>query len=133
MTPTLMCLALNVFFEARGEPLDGKLMVIETTLNRVEDSRYPDDVCSVVYEPYAFSWTHDDKSDDPLSYPYLDRLKWEEIRQLVEVVSKNEQILLGTNVTHYHKAGIEVFWSKHYEYVGLVGSHMFYENKTPYK
>ncbi|HEX5091797.1 MAG TPA: cell wall hydrolase, partial [Burkholderiales bacterium] len=63
----LECLALNVYYEARGEPRDGQYAVAEVTMNRLASSRYPDSVCAVVHEQRwdelrgryvaAFSWT----------------------------------------------------------------------------
>jgi spore germination cell wall hydrolase CwlJ-like protein len=46
----LTCLALNVYYEARGEPLAGKYAVAEVTMNRVASPRHPGTVCEVVYE-----------------------------------------------------------------------------------
>ena len=44
----LQCLALNVYWEARSEPMQGQLAVAAVTLNRVNDPRFPDDICDVV-------------------------------------------------------------------------------------
>ena len=43
MTP-LTCMALALYFEARSESIDAQLAVAEVILNRVEDTRFPDDV-----------------------------------------------------------------------------------------
>ena len=63
----LVCLARNVYHEARGEPAAGQYAVAEVTLNRVASRHFPDTVCDVVYEKRfdarrnrlvgAFSWT----------------------------------------------------------------------------
>jgi spore germination cell wall hydrolase CwlJ-like protein len=53
----LVCLTDNIYYEARGESLEGKLMVMEVTLNRSNSNRFPHNLCSVVYQPYQFSWT----------------------------------------------------------------------------
>ena len=58
MTP-MMCLAAAIFFEARDQPLDGMMGVADVVMNRVESDRWPDDVCSVVYQSRQFSFTHD--------------------------------------------------------------------------
>ena len=47
-TTPLMCLALAVYHEARGENLDGQLAVAEVVINRVQDNGFPDDICAVV-------------------------------------------------------------------------------------
>ena len=37
----LRCMALNIYFEARGEPFLGKIAVGHVVLNRIAHSRYP--------------------------------------------------------------------------------------------
>jgi N-acetylmuramoyl-L-alanine amidase len=51
----LFCLALNVYFEARGEPLAGQYAVAEVTLLRAELSGRG--VCEEVFADRQFSWT----------------------------------------------------------------------------
>ena len=55
------CLAHNVYYESRGEPIEGQAAVLQTTLNRAFHVKQPRDVCSVVYErnhkTCQFSWT----------------------------------------------------------------------------
>jgi len=42
------CLARNIFYESRGEPIEGKVAVGLVTLNRAQDPRYPESICAVV-------------------------------------------------------------------------------------
>ena len=46
----LICLAMNIYHEARSEPIAGRVAVAEVTLNRVESKYYPNDICGVVYQ-----------------------------------------------------------------------------------
>jgi spore germination cell wall hydrolase CwlJ-like protein len=67
------CLATNIYFEARGEPIKGQIAVAMVTLNRVNDSRFPDNICDVIHQSKQnsdgkpircqFSWYCDGKSD----------------------------------------------------------------------
>lgn len=52
----LQCLAKNIYHEARGESLEGKLAVAHVTLNRVHSPRFPDTVCKVVYQAVHSTW-----------------------------------------------------------------------------
>ncbi len=54
---SLLCLALNIFHEARSEPIESQIGVAAVTVNRSRDKGYPSSICKVVYEPSAFSWT----------------------------------------------------------------------------
>lgn len=53
-TEELNLLARTVFSEARGEPYVGQVAVAAVVLNRVADSRFPNTIWGVVYEPWQF-------------------------------------------------------------------------------
>lgn len=57
MNAALMCLALAIYAEARGEPEPGYWMVAAVVMNRVESPRYPNDVCAVIAQRKQFSFT----------------------------------------------------------------------------
>jgi spore germination cell wall hydrolase CwlJ-like protein len=46
----VICLAENIYFESAHEPRDGRIAVALVTLNRVNDARYPNDICGVVLQ-----------------------------------------------------------------------------------
>jgi len=133
ITAAAMCLAMNVFFEARHENLTAQLAVAEVTMNRVKDRRYPDNVCDVVWEKKQFSWTHDGKHDSPTRMSYLDRRAWESIKELASDVLDGKATPIGITSTHYHSVAVKPFWTSHYEKDGQIGGHVFYTNETPYK
>jgi len=68
----IRCLALNIYFEARGEPESGQVAVGHVVMNRVASSRFPGTVCDVVQQGGSlrrnrcqFSWWCDGRSDIP--------------------------------------------------------------------
>lgn len=56
MTESLLCLALAIFHEARGEPIKGQQAVAEVVINRTKDQDFPNTVCSVIKQKSQFSW-----------------------------------------------------------------------------
>jgi spore germination cell wall hydrolase CwlJ-like protein len=50
----LDCLTRNIYWEAASEPFEGKVAVAQVTLNRVEDGRFANTVCGVVYQKNVF-------------------------------------------------------------------------------
>ena len=52
MIDALACMATAIFFEARGEPMVGQVAVAQVIMHRVNDHRYPDNVCDVVKQGY---------------------------------------------------------------------------------
>lgn len=51
----LKLMANAVYGEARGEPYEGQVAVAAVILNRVKDSRFPNTVSGVIFEPLAFT------------------------------------------------------------------------------
>jgi N-acetylmuramoyl-L-alanine amidase len=51
----LRLMANAVYGEARGEPYEGQVAVAAVILNRVRDSRFPNTVSGVIFEPLAFT------------------------------------------------------------------------------
>ena len=120
-----MCLALNIYFEARSEEPMGQLAVAEVTLNRVTSSRYPDTVCEVVWQRRQFSWTHDGKSDKP-----KDARAWDmAVRAATLAMKHRDVVIVGNEVTHYHADYVKPYWTTAYERVAKVGTHIFYKAK----
>jgi len=57
MEQEIACLATNIYWEARNQPTPGQIAVGLTTMNRVDDKRYPNTVCQVVMQgPTRPSW-----------------------------------------------------------------------------
>lgn len=128
MSP-LMCLAVVIFFEARGETIDGQYAVAEVVMNRVSDERYPNKVCDVVFEEHAFSGVTKKglpKTSNKITVEAKNRAV--EIAQ--DVLDGNT---LGITSTHYHEASIDPMWASSFILDGKIGSHLFYTNQTLYK
>lgn len=122
VTTALMCLALNVYFEARNQPLAGQVAVAQVTMNRVRSSRYPDDVCEVVYDHKQFSWYWDGKSDMP-----RDNEAWETAQLVASAVLAGSGHKELEGVTHYHAVYVQPYWSKYMARVVVIGDHVFYK------
>ena len=127
MMTAAMCLALNMFFEARNESLIGQVMVAEVTLNRVANARFPDTVCEVVWQDKQFSWTHDGKTDNPNKLPHVDREAWRWIKVLADILLEEPEYLTKTGALYYHAEYVNPYWTDHYEHVATEGSHLFYK------
>ena len=127
LTAAAMCMALNVFFEARTEPLLGQLAVMEVTMNRVASDSYPDTICDVVWQKKQFSWTHDGKHDDPTRMSYLDRQAWRDVVVLADNFLNGNTETPSSGATMYHADYTTPYWATSYELVGVVGSHKFYK------
>jgi N-acetylmuramoyl-L-alanine amidase len=52
----MRCLAGAVYFESKGESLDGQLAVARVVMARAKSGRFPSTMCGVVYQPSQFSF-----------------------------------------------------------------------------
>ncbi len=111
------CLATNVYHEARGEPFEGQIEVARVVMNRVADNRWPDSVCGVVWQPYQFSWTEDNRSD---ATP--DRLAYDRAHDAALYAMQHPK----GNATHYHTTTVHPYWADALTRVDTIGNHIFY-------
>ena len=144
VSPTqAMCLADNVYFEARNQGTAGWSAVASVTLNRVKDKRYPNTVCEVVkqgptreswkkngkYYPLKhrcqFSWYCDGKKDKV--HP-MDKNLYKKIKEFSHMI-----LIPGVNLlditdgaTHYHADYVSPAWKKSKTKTVEIGDHIFY-------
>src|SRR3546814_4388492 len=52
----MKCLAGAVYFESKGESLEGQLAVARVIINRARSGRFADSLCGVIYQPGQFSF-----------------------------------------------------------------------------
>lgn len=130
------CLARAIYFEARGESVEGQRAVARVILNRVESKYYPNSICGVVYQndhlrnACQFSFACDGKPDritDEKAYR-----KAEKIARQVYGCGQSWCKLsdpVGRS-THYHADYVKPGWANRLERTGRVGSHIFYYTAT---
>ena len=119
----LRCLAMNIYFEARGESRRGQLAVAAVTLNRNRSSHYPDSICAVVWQSRQFSWTHQSVWHRPRN----DRA-WRFAMKLANEVYHNKVKLPVVRATHFHARYVVPEWSTQMKRVARIGKHLFYDS-----
>jgi spore germination cell wall hydrolase CwlJ-like protein len=114
------CLAKNIYHEARGEPLEGQIAVAQVTLNRVQNPRYHNTVCGVVYAHRQFSWTNSGtkKVKNPKA--------WQAALDISRAVLTKSVHLPEFRATHFHTLQVKPYWAKTKTRVAVIGNHVFY-------
>jgi spore germination cell wall hydrolase CwlJ-like protein len=122
------CLALNVYFESRGEPLAGQYAVAAVTLNRVVHPAFPDSICQVVMQgaelgrnKCQFSWVCDRYGDRPRNDG-----AWERAKQVAFTTLFLDQPDPTGGALYFHTMWVRPNWSRIMLKVGRIGGHMFY-------
>lgn len=121
----LACLALAVYFEARNQDFLGQIAVAQVVMERVEDPRYPDTMCGVVFDHKQFSFYWDGKSDTP-----YEEEAWLKARALARAVANGTLYIEELDgVTHYHAKYVNPYWADHMELVVDIDDHVFYKSE----
>jgi hypothetical protein len=126
----LQCLAENIYFEARGEPLEGQYAVAEVTLNRTQARNFPHTICAVVHESRwdpsrrrhvaDFSWTERgglSPEDGPA---------WKQAMAVATAVHDDLHPPLVPDALYYHASSVHPDWSRNRHPVATIGNHIFY-------
>jgi len=121
------CLALNVYFESRGESKIGQESVAWVTLNRVASGKFPNNVCDVVWEDKQFSWTHDGKSDKP-----KDQEAWllaqKIANQVIDTYGVESDPTEGA--IFFHSDYVNPYWTDKVTKVVQIDNHIFYKEES---
>lgn len=120
------CLQQNIYFEARNQSTLGQRAVAWVTLNRMVDDRYPNTVCSVVWQSKQFSWTHDGKADRPAANEQEEWATAEFITRSVMRQWAFDQQSPVQDADHYHADYVTPGWAAQGERLAKVDNHIFY-------
>ena len=126
----ILCVALNVYFEARSEEFLGKIAVGSVVMNRVESPIFPDNACDVVYQAEylgqwpkrhrcQFSWFCDGLADIP-----RETEEWAEAVTIATWVHGIGLPDITGGALWYHSNDVSPKWATT-DYL-QIGSHKFY-------
>ncbi|NPD16226.1 cell wall hydrolase [Xinfangfangia sp. D13-10-4-6] len=119
------CLTEAIYFESRGESLQGQFAVAEVILNRRDSGRYPASVCGVVRQANSggcqFSYTCDGTSTT-----MREKTPREVAGRIASLMLSGAPRNLTAGATHFHTYGVRPSWSKQFAHTTAIGSHLFY-------
>lgn len=125
-----VCLALNVYFEARNHGEAEQYNVAHVVLNRVADHRFPDTVCEVVKQGgesrhrCQFSWWCDGKSDVP-----YEKEAWALAERIAAEVLDGREDTTG-GALYYHAPYVNPSWAKSFQLTHTDEAHRFYKPES---
>ena len=137
----LTCLADNIYFEAGGEPTEGKAAVARVVLNRVNHGGFGSTPCKVVYQSAKVQQTND---DDETFWVKVCQFSWVcegkgnpnrnthryqsslQVAKDVLVYDKYKEVIPKT-VLFFHNTSVVNNYP--HEVVKRIGNHIFYKKK----
>lgn len=116
------CLATAVYFEARGESVEGQLAVARVVMNRAASGKYPPDWCSVVKQPWQFSFVRNGQ------FPGIDTASaaWGRAQGVARLAMANVIPSIDQDVLWYHATYVDPSWGHRLNMVEKIGAHLFY-------
>jgi spore germination cell wall hydrolase CwlJ-like protein len=119
------CLTEALYFEARGESLEGQIAVAEVILNRVDNPLYPRSVCGVVKQRGGggcqFSYVCDGRADR-----MRDKTAADLAGRIARAMLDGAPRVLTDGATHFHTRAVRPSWSKRFAKTAAIGAHLFY-------
>ncbi len=114
IAPSIVCKAVAIYQESRGEPIAGQKAVLDVINERVR--RSGKSACQVVKAAHQFSWYHGQKlvADENMLTQF-------------EEVSKMRSVCEGC--THFHADYVHPPWSRKMTKVKKIGKHIFFKEK----
>jgi N-acetylmuramoyl-L-alanine amidase len=123
----IACLALTIYYEARGEPEAGKRAVGYVVMNRARNGGFPADVCDVVRQGgerrhrCQFSWWCDGLSDRP-----RDKQALRQSLSLAQSIYNGCVADPTRGALWFHSTGVKPAWSTSSGPGKRIGRHVFY-------
>jgi spore germination cell wall hydrolase CwlJ-like protein len=125
----LACLAKNIYYEAGGEPFEGKVAVAQVTLNRATNSGFPDDICGVIYQKNKmyegvicqFSWVCNNAGNLKI---VNQSVYFESMSVAKKVLLEGFRLPSLKDALYFHGDYINPGWKR--EKVAHIGHHIFY-------
>jgi hypothetical protein len=105
----LRCMTENIYFEAGGESLAGKMAVGHVVLNRLKNPKYPKTVCGVVHqkngETCMFSWLCEAPKEVKNSQ------NWQQSQEVAHKLLSQDIVDLTEGSTNFHNASVNPKWN----------------------
>jgi spore germination cell wall hydrolase CwlJ-like protein len=132
----IQCVRQALFFEARGESLQGIKAVASVIVNRKNSGAYPDSYCKVIHQDKQFSYVQEQmalrgSTSLPKTLNTQDMAKVQHINKIAsEVVLEAFKPTLPASVMWYARKDIKNYWTKVKIKVVTIGQHSFYKKKV---
>jgi spore germination cell wall hydrolase CwlJ-like protein len=114
------CLARGIYYESKGEPLDGQLTVADVIINRSRSSRFPSTICGVLRQPSQFSFVR----HGVIPTPPVGSRHWRIAVAIAQIAMQDLADGAAPHALFFHARSVHPGWRL--TRVAAVGNHIFY-------
>jgi hypothetical protein len=122
LAPDMKCLAQAVYFESRGEPIEGQLAVAEVVINRAKSDLYPDSYCDVIKQPAQFSFVRHGRIPDADEGSDA----WQRAVAIAEIAQQNLWQSKAATAMYFHATYVNPSWAHQKVELAQIDTHIFY-------
>lgn len=115
----MSCLAQAIYFEARGEPLEGQLAVARVVVARSRSGLFPSSYCGVVLQRRQFSFVR----DGMMPQPNTNSWEWRNAVAIAQMAHEGKRSPVE-GALFYHATYVSPGWNR--TPIAQVGNHIFY-------
>lgn len=112
-----MCLAKAIYYESRGQPIEGQKAVAQVVINRSEHPAFPNSMCGVIYQKAQFSFI-----GTKLSAPRGDQ--WALAKDIANTAISDGYAIPDFKALYFHATHVSPKWKR--KRLAKIGSHIFY-------
>jgi len=116
----MKCLAGAVYFESKGESLEGQLAVARVIINRMKSGRFADSLCGVVYQPGQFSFVRG-RGMPAIS---MASESWREAVAIAQIAMEDSWNSQAEGALFFHARRVSPGWGK--RQLASIDNHIFY-------
>ena len=122
LSADMKCLAQAVYFEARGEPIEGQLAVARVVINRAASGIYPSDYCSVVTQRKQFSFVRNGR------IPAADETStaWRRAKAIAQIAHQDLWDSEAGDALYFHATYVNPSWARRKTQLARIDTHVFY-------
>lgn len=114
------CLAGAVYFESKGESLEGQLAVARVIINRAKSGRFASSLCGVVYQRGQFSFV---RGNSMPAVPTSSR-DWREAVAIAQIAMDDSWDSRAEGALFFHARRVAPGWGK--TRLASIDNHIFY-------
>ncbi|VAV88403.1 Glutamate synthase [NADPH] large chain [hydrothermal vent metagenome] len=125
------CLSEALYFEARGESVQGQFAVAEVILNRVDSDSFPGSICAVVKQGTGrkfacqFTFTCDGRAkvvNEPAAFQQAGKIA----RLMIDGAPRE----FTDGAMYFHTQNVRPSWARKFTRTATIGVHLFYRPPT---
>lgn len=116
----MRCLAGAVYFESKGESLEGQLAVARVIINRAKSGRFANSLCGVVYQPGQFSFVR----GGSMPTIRMGSESWRRAVAIAQIAMKDAWDSQAEGALFFHARRVSPSWGK--RQLAAIDNHIFY-------